>query len=246
MLSMAALCVTFGIQKYAYADTHEHKRCDAHITEAIIEHFNIAADGEIRDSTCKIWPYDKSKILAAMAYAPNGYDFAVSDHALPFYVAVIDIRTNAITAEYQGGILEDGTTQVTEYTLNWDTARYDLAKGVRGFALRVSAFSESPAMNGGFDNQLTLFVIDGKKVRPVIKELNMHEWECDIGCGEENAKRIETTVEISIAATKTNGFSDLILVASKSSSEKVVTYRTQYNGSQYELNGWRETRHLYP
>lgn len=249
MPRFSALSMTLGlllcIQHYSYAGTHENKRCDANITEVVFKHFNIPSDGEIRDSACKIWPYDKNKILAAVAYAPSGYDFAVSDYPLSVYIAVIDAKANTIVATHQGGILEDGTTQITEFTLGWDTARYDMADGVRGFALRVNAFRESPAMNGGFDNQLTLFIIDGKTVRPVIRELNMREWECDIGCGEGNAKRIETTVAISMAKEKTNGFADTILTASKSDSGNVVTYRAKYNGSQYDLSGWRETQHLH-
>lgn len=241
-----ALLAMVLFSSYAFAGTNENNRCDAGVMEVVFKHFGIPTDGEVRDSACKIWPYDKNKLLAAIAYAPNSYDFAVSENPLPLYVAVIDVKASTVTATYQGGILEDGTTQISEYTLSWDTARYDLADGVRGFALRVSAFRESPAMNGGFDNQLTLFVIDGKTVRPVMRELNMREWECDIGCGEGDAKRIETNVAISMAKEKTNGFADAILAASKSDSKDVVTYRAKYSGSQYDLSGWHETRYLRP
>lgn len=238
------LCFFLCIQGYAYA--RDDERCDSNTAALVMKHFNIPDSGEIRDSACKIWPYDKNKVLAVIAYAPAGYDFAVSDYPLPYYVAVIDSKASAITAGYQGGIVEDGAIQVTEYTLKWDTARYDVAAGVRGFALRVNAFRQSPAMGGGFDNQLTLFIIDGRKIRPLIRELNMHEWECDIGCGDNNAEVVEKKVEISVAKEKTNDFADLMLTLSRSDSKKVEAYRAKYNGSEYDLRGWNETQHFRP
>ncbi len=180
-------------------------------------------------------------MLAVVAYAPSGYDFATTSDPLPYYAAVIGLGENRVIASYRGGVLEDGAIQVREYTLNWDTARYDLANGIRGFALRVNGFRMSGGMDGGLGDDLTLFVIDGNRLKPVIEQLSMHEWTCTTACVIEGATRVDTKVVISVANTKSKGFYDLVLIAERSNSSEGVRYRAKFDGSKYLLDGWLET-----
>ena len=98
-------------------------------------------------------------------------------------------------ASYKGVIAEDAATELSSQSLRLDTARYTLSANTRAFGLRVNAFRDRCTYEGGFDDELTLFVVDGRAIRPVLAE-TMSRWWHGPGnrCGGEETPRIDSNV----------------------------------------------------
>jgi hypothetical protein len=92
---------------------------------------------------------------------------------------------------------------------------------------------------GGFDNELTLYVVDGQKIRPVVTEIMSH-WSYASGnrCDREEVPRTEANTVISVEPTTSNGFADLRLTATRSDQKKRVSAIIKYNGERYDLEPW--------
>jgi len=137
-------------------------------------------------------------------------------------------------------IPEDAATEVSGDSLRIDTARYRLSKNTWGFGLRLSDFRDRCTHEGGSDDALTLFVVDGETVRPVLAETLSH-WRYRGGsrCGGEEVPRIDAGTLISVEPTASNGFADLRFTASRSDGKKPVSAVVRYNGQRYDLEPWR-------
>jgi hypothetical protein len=183
---------------------------------------------------CKPWPINRSRVIAAFAYD------AGTDYEKQLLLAVIERPSNRVIASYKGVIPEDAVTKVSSYSLRLDTARYTLSKNTRAFGLRLNTFRDRCTYEGGFDDELTLFVVDGQTIRPVLTEIMSH-WSYDSGnrCGEEDVPRTDTNILISVEPTISNGFADLRLTALRSDKKKPVSAIVKYNGNRYDLKPWR-------
>lgn len=220
------------------------QRCSDEIITAMLEHFAVGQGGEIRAASCKPIRGESGLMIAVVAHAPLGYSFAMSESPLPYYAAIIELNSQRVIASYKGGITEDGAVQVFHGDVSFDETTYSLARGVVGFGLLVGGFRQGGAMDGGQGPQLTLLAFDGKKLRPVVEELSLLEWRCSPGaCKSEGAVKEEIKVDLSIGDQKSNGFRDLVLVATRSHDATLIRYRAKYNGVRYVLDGWSATWH---
>lgn len=222
-------------------------RCSQVIVQQLARHFGLKhfaypADGMypsaengglIVAGMCKEWPADPSKVLAAFAYD------AGSQYEKQLLLAVID-HPGRIAASYKGVIPEDSASEVSASSLSLDTARYQLSGTVRAFGVRLQTFRDRCTYEGGFDDELTLFVIAGKTLRPVLTE-TMRHWNYGSGnrCGGEEAPRTETNIVISVAPTASHGFADLRLTAHRSDKKKPLSTTVSYDGERYELKHWK-------
>jgi len=172
-------------------------------------------------------------VLAAFAYD------AGSQYEKQLLLAVID-HPGRISASYKGVILEDAASEVSASSLSLDTARYQLSGTVRAFGVRLQTFRDRCTYEGGFDDELTLFVIADKTLRPVLTE-TMRHWTYGSGnrCGGEEAPRTETNIMISVAPTASHGFADLRLTAHRSDKKKSLSATVSYDGERYELKHWK-------
>lgn len=203
----------------------------------------IGEENSIRANTCKEWPDDKSKMLAVIAYEPPKYPES-TNYELPFHIAMVNASTLKILSHYRGSISEDAVTHVNEYSLQLDTARYFLTKDVRAFGLRVQGNVEPRFSEGGSDDYLSLYVFEGKEIRPVLTGLPMRRWvyEGDIpgvyqgipadGTTDNHTTKV-TNFTLGIAQTTSHGFADLLITAKTRGRKKILTHRLRYDGKSY-------------
>jgi hypothetical protein len=197
-------------------------------------------------SRCKPWPAFKEQVIALKStYVPD----AGSDDAGVFDLDLAVLNsTNAkpIATYTKPGAYNTDAIRFDDLVI--DTARYRLAPDVRAFGLR-SKFEHSSSAIPYEKTDLTLYVREGNKLRPVLDGLvvykNNGEWlENCVGEGQQ----IRRTVEI--GPTSHNGYSDLIVTSSGTAMKTVKSgkecvsqdsplKKTQitltYDGKQYTI-----------
>ncbi|AZR36930.1 hypothetical protein [Xanthomonas vasicola] len=119
--------------------------------------------------TCKPWPYDSSIRLAAVAVADDATTEA-GERNLELRVAMLNAGTNQVVALYAQEMGEDAGFELAADSLRLDTARYDLAKGVRAVGVVAHSVARG-ASCPDFDSNdaLTLLVREGRRSRPVLQ-----------------------------------------------------------------------------
>lgn len=220
-------------------------RCSDATVRSVGKHFDLGNfiypkwgasenGGLIVAGVCKPWPTNKARIIAAFAYD------AGTEYEKQLLLAVVEGSNNRVVASYKGVIPEDAATEVSSSSLTLDTARYTLSDGTRAFGLRLNTFRDRCTYEGGFNDELTLFVLAGKTIRPVLTETMSH-WTYDGGnrCGGEDVPRTDANVLISVEPTISNGFADLRLTAIRNDKRKSVSSIVKYNGERYDLKPWR-------
>lgn len=251
---MAAACfLLFAIWLGSAAATPSsdgHSRCSDATIKSVGEHFNLSNFtypkhgmypstenvGLIVASACKQWPYDPSKTIAAFAYD------AEVEYGKALFVAVVDSKGNKVVASYEGTIPEDSASEVRDDSLWIDTARYNLSKNTRAFGIAARTFRDRCTFEGGYDFQETLFVIEGKVVRPVFTETMSH-WSYEGGnrCSAEvDVPRTDASVAIAMEKTSSNGFWDLRLTAMRDGHAKPLSLVVKYDGRKYDLQSWEK------
>ncbi|WP_374511755.1 hypothetical protein [Niveibacterium sp.] len=245
-LLSTAIC--FGQSGLAQAQQKEDaSRCSDAVVEQVGRHFGLAefaypADGTAPSAEnggmvvagiCRPWPTNKSRTIAAFAY-----DAGTEDEKRLLLV-VVEGPGNRVVASYTRSIPEDAITEVSDYSLKLDTARYTLSNTARAFGLRMSTFRDRCGYEGGFDDELTLFVVDGQTIRPVLTEMMSH-WSYGRGnrCSGDDVARTDARVSISVEPTASNGFADLRLTGTRTDKRKPVSVVVKYNGDHYELKPW--------
>ena len=126
------------------------------------KHGAITPDAMVT-AACKLWPYDKSVLIVAAAYAQD------KEQDKNLVVALVDAKSMTIRATWQGVVLEDSTWSVVQGSLHLDTARYDLAPGVRAFGIDLSSDPvDNAVVRGGVTATRSLFVQQGTQLRLVL------------------------------------------------------------------------------
>ena len=214
----------------------EEKRTCTESLAAFSQSARIEADGRtIRAGACANLSNVEGTVLLAFAVEPAGYPQS-TDHRLTKRILVVGAGSPLVLSSHEGTIAEDAVTRVRADSLNFDLAPYVLAKGVRAFGLRLSAYYEPKFSEGGADDYLSLYVIEGKKIRPVLNDLSMREWKRrgkspeDI---DDPCKTLTTTYTLSVAKTVSNGFADLLISARTSCRRKISTHWLRYDGASY-------------
>ncbi|MBK9218540.1 MAG: hypothetical protein IPL70_09030 [Uliginosibacterium sp.] len=242
--------ICFGQYALAQAQSKEDAtRCDKAVVKRLWLHFDptgfaypasgkypsVENGGLLVAGICKPWPANKSRTIAAFAYD------AGIEYEKQLLLAVIDRPSNRVIASYKGVITEDAGTEVSSYSLRLDTARYTLSKNARAFGLRLSTFRDRCTYEGGSDDELTLFVVDGQTIRPVLTETMSH-WSYGGGnrCGGEDAPSTDANTLINIEPTISNGFADLRFTAIRSDKKKPISVVVRYSGERYDLKQWSE------
>lgn len=198
--------------------------------------------GLIVAGVCKSWPIDNMRMIAAFAYNEG------VEYEKLLVVAVINTRTNQIISSYKSSIQEDASLTVGENSLRIDTARYDLAPGVRAFGIDLTNSYHQGCGDGGLDTVRTLYVPDRKTLRPVLRLYAISFWRyVQQGNGPcaplvpENVAEIIENLGLTLEMSKsvTNGYRDIVIRASSSRDDDKPTgkgrfsYVLQYDGSQY-------------
>jgi len=229
----------------AFADNECHKN----IFQIIGNHVNIeeytsrSEEGVVVADSCKIWPYRPTITLAAFAHEINSPNDAPLKDMI---VAMIDNKTNQIISSLQTIVGEDALTEIDSSSLELDTARYQLSDKVRAFGLRFhSSALGASCGEANWNNQLTLFVPEGKKLRPMLS-IYMYQQRSLKGCLSvflpdavwENAE-----ITLGMKKTYTNDLADILVTAkispdfNESNTENIKarteTYTLKYDGHKY-------------
>jgi hypothetical protein len=220
----------------ARADTKHY--CTMPIAVAVAKSAGIPYN-DADAATCKRAPDDPARTLAALAYPADGED------AKTLVVAVVDSRTTRVIRNYQVDVTEDAALMVGADSLALDTAPYRLAPGVRAFGLRFRSDARGASCADGiWRDELTLFVPDGARLRPVLKGLAMSRSWARKGCfgnGGDTLVYDEATLSIALAPTSTKGYADLEVSArirrNGEGTAAVERLMLRYDGAEYRIGG---------
>jgi len=252
-LHLAGLCaVTFATQAHAA----EAQACSPSVLALLARSLNVAhfvprdadPNGVVLATSCKGAPDDAKLTLAAVAWDAHAEDS--KDLAL----AVIDESASTLVALLKDGIPEDASTQVNNGSLRLDTAPYVLAPGVRAFGLDVFQTNGSCG-EGGSGPLRTLYVREGRTLRPVLADLPVSEYwyvrgnqrRCTSSQKEADTAILEDfAVTISVGAPGKGGWRDLVLTATSRRSDHrpgrtPLRVTVPYDGQAYPLQAFDKT-----
>jgi hypothetical protein len=171
----------------------------------------------IAAEACKPWPYDPKLTLAVVAYTLGDSDPDVGERTLRQVVAILG-ADGRVVARRSDDIGEDAVVAYSENSLRLDTARYDLAPGVRAFGVRfASAARGASCPDRHFEDELTLYVRDGKALRPVFATyLGVHSALEGGLCVSMPDKAIveHATITLSMGPGRSRGYADIVSTAS--------------------------------
>jgi hypothetical protein len=195
-------------------------------------------------SRCKVWPaFNDQAISVKSTFLPDSAD----DNDVGTFdldLSIVNSSAKTIASYHKPGAYNSDAISLDD--LKIDTARYNVAPGLRAFGLR-SMFGHSSRANPYEKTDLALYVREGNQLRPVLEGLvifkNNGEWMSDC---EGEGQKVRRTLEI--GKTSHNGFADLIITSNRSalktykSGKECVSKTTdlgktqitlKYDGKQY-------------
>lgn len=189
-------------------------------------------------AACKSSPTDRALVIVAAAYGQGGDDIG---DPVNFIAALVEPRGRRVRSTFVGSIPTDAAMALAPGSLRIDTARYDLAAGVRAFGVDVSSSANGPSCpDGGFGPLRTLFVQDGASLRPVLASVELSSWHrvagpaCAWMDGQDDVVIENTVTTIAVDSHVTHGFADLVLTG-RVDGHVAPRLRTvlHYDGSTY-------------
>ncbi|MCK9685462.1 hypothetical protein [Scleromatobacter humisilvae] len=223
---------------FALADVRA-QGCTAAVYEVIGEHLHVAglASGElVDDAACKRDPVQPHVTLVALAWN----DGRESEYLKGYVVAEVDEDAGKVLALMTGTAVADASTPLVGGDLAIDTAPYVLAPGVRAFGVDMSE-RVSHAADGGTDLRRTLYVREGRRLRPVLKGQSMSgHWIIDLGQGLETRVHESFQVSLAIGPHVSHGRHDLLMTTRFERSDgKPSTRETEHITDVYDGKSYR-------
>ena len=144
-----------------------------------------------------------------------------------FVLAFVDRATKRIVSWHQKVMEADPVTHFGRNSLRIDTAHYGLAPLVRAVGVRMKTFVSRCSHDGGYSDELSLFVQRGPRLEPVLSSMPMSVWQVRVlsgnSCGDIADVKKAThyaDLSLSILPSSTHGFAD-IAVRAKTRTELV-------------------------
>ena len=157
-----------------------------------------------------------------------------SGHADDLLIAIAVLGTGGqVGATFKGNLESDPAVKIVSGSLWLDTAAYDLAPGVRAFGLDITSGLPRGCTAGGSGARRSLFVSQGRFIRPVLQDLPMSEWNLiqrgRSACTDASAPEATITENFSatlgLAPTSTRGWRDLVVTGTASRDDGRVDER---------------------
>jgi hypothetical protein len=168
---------------------------------------------DLIDMACKPHPLHPQKTIVALFYRlPEENNDDSRKRGLA--VAVLDMQRGEVDQLHREVIEEEAGIRIDAGSLSIDTGRYTLAKGMRAFGVRMAIGYSPRYADGGENDYLSLFIEEGRRLRPILSQLAMTSWHqvSDAGtCGSIGA---DCTVEnfgliLKVLPGATNGWRDI-------------------------------------
>lgn len=204
--------------------------CDEAVIEIVTKHLKLDSwagfdEGSLDAEACKSWPQDKNIVLTTFAYSlfdkKHPEKFVKNrpniEYEKDIIIAMIDKSNEHVISSYQTTIdVGDASIGIDSYSLQLDIARYQLAPNMRAFGLRFHNAAHSSSCGEVWQgDELTLFVKEGSKLKPVLG-LPMSLQQSTKGCINnqiDGSVWEDATLTISIEETHSHSYADLLLAA---------------------------------
>ena len=181
-------------------------------------------------SACRAAPAYHGRLVAA-AYR-SGHD-----NDLLLVIAVIDAATGQVGSNFKANLDTDPAVKIVSGSLWLDTAAYDLAPGVRAFGLDITTGLPHGCAGVGSGARRSLFVSQGRFIRPVLQDLPMSEWALiqrgKSACTDSGAPDLTITenfaTTLSMAPTATRGYRDLAVTGTATRDDGRVDERPAFH-----------------
>jgi hypothetical protein len=168
-------------------------------------------DGRLIASACKPRPSSPGgEVLAAVAYDDG------REGEKRIAVAVVDAKRSRVVASHQRIVQEEPGLMLNEGSLWLDTANYQLAPGLRAFGVDLSGGGYPGCVEGGVGPMRTLYVLEGRTLRPVLQDFYVSQWSFAEGgpvCANNRQVIANTEFTIATASAASHGFADLAITA---------------------------------
>jgi hypothetical protein len=225
--------------------------CSDDTFTAVGEHFKISnfkmtgvEDGVVLAAACKSFPGDPMLEIAVFAYD------AGEANEKQQLVALVNHDTGKIVSSNVSSISEDALVSVDGATFWIDTARYQLAPGVRAFGVDFrSGYNPHYCPESGEGAVRELFVREGRRLRLVLAGLVMSSWRyvegSFEGCADVSEERPYPATEhserfLTVLKSKRMGYADLQLTTQISFDNSIKPAQQsnkvlRYDGKRYPL-----------
>jgi hypothetical protein len=143
-----------------------------------------------------------------------------------------------VGASFKGSLDSDPGVKIVSGSLWLDTAAYDLAPGVRAFGLDIATGAPRGCAAAGSGARRSLFVSQGRVIRPVLQDLPMSEWqliqrgrsECTDSGAPELTITENFTATLALAPGTTHGYRDLVVTGAASRDDGHLDERPAFRG----------------
>ena len=170
------------------------------------------AGAVVAAAACRAAPAFHGRLVAAVYRSGHQDD-------LMLVIAVLDSATGQVGPSFKGNLDSDAAVKIVSGSLWLDTGAWELAPGVHAFGLDVTSGVPRGCAGVGSGARRSLFVSQGRFIRPVLQDLPMSEWALiqrgKSACTDASAPDL-TIIEnfgatLGLAPTSTRGWRDLVV-----------------------------------
>jgi len=187
------------------------------------------AHAMVAASACRAAPAFHGRLVAA-AYRSGHED------DLLLVIAVVDPATGEVGANLKANLDGDPAVKIVSGSLWLDTSAYVLAPGVRAFGLDITSGLPRGCAGVGSGARRSLFVSQGRFIRPVLQDLPMSEWALiqrgKSPCTDSSAPDVTIienfTATLGLAPTSTRGYRDLAVTGTAARDDDHVDERPPF------------------
>jgi hypothetical protein len=205
------------------------------------------ASAVVAASACRTAPAQHGRLVAAVYRSGHQDD-------LLLVIAAVDSASGQVGASFKGHLDADPTVKIVSGSLWLDTAAYDLQPGVRAFGLDITSGLARGCAGAGSGARRSLFVNQGRFIRPVLQDLPMSEWALiqrgKSACTDSGAPDLTITenftASLSLAPTSTRGYRDLVVAGTASRDDGHLEERPpfhallKWDGRVYSTSGQQQ------
>lgn len=250
-LMLWLLCLSLPV--HCYAQDQPGRPCNEPLLEMAsaflkVERLSQGTAGGLVAHRCKKWPADANLFLYALVYDVG------NENGKQFAVVLMHPAKDRIEASYKTFINEDSMLTLGADSIELDTAPYVLKRGVRAFGVDVKSEVSHACGDGGAGPVRILYIQQGRRIRPILKEFPVYRWH--ITKGEACSNEVDSVQEqvdffLSVATTATHGYADINVTSRIKMSDgstpkrKDFRYMLRFNGKEYPLDGMEAAYRLW-